>query len=291
MNNELNRSVVGLAEQQGFTVRDGTYSREIRGVRYDFRRVTDIDDLEATTPLQKSVFFKNDPDYYTCPGHMLATLNKLGGIVISGYNAESQLVSFSYNWPMIKDGRSDLLLLDMIGVSEDLQDKGIGFEAMKVLLVEASQKNITEIQFTFDPLKMRNANIYLTKIGARVIDFEEDPYGKEGLSGDRFLASWDISNPEVALDRMSGRTNSQTTIADMHNYPMVTQDYFPNEDHVLLPAPENDALLTLEERVLWGTLYRNVGRAYFPEYNATEFISDFLNGSRVNRYILSKDNK
>jgi predicted GNAT superfamily acetyltransferase len=287
MAQEFNERTISLAERQGFIVNGGIYSKEIAGERYSFRKITDIDDLEATTPLQKTVFFKDDSDYFVCPGHMLATLNKLGGIIIAGYNSQNKLVNFSYNWPMVKDNRSDLLLLDMLGVSEEVQDRGIGYESMKILLIEAAMKDIKEIRFTYDPLKMRNANIYLRKIGAKAIDFEEDPYGKEGLGGDRFLASWDISNPEAALNRMSS-VQTFHSVTELNELPVVTYTFFPKDDRVILPAPQNDLTLTPEWRNSWGIFYRNVGRSYFPEYAATEFLTESIDGVRTNRYILSK---
>ncbi len=214
---------------------------------------------------------------------MLATLNKLGGFVITTKDTSGETVGFSYTWPTAEKGT---FLLDMIGIREDLRDKGIGYEAIKVLFMEAVKVDAEKILFTYDPLKVRNANIYLRKMGARVVSYEEDPYGG-GLSSDRFLAAWNIDNPVEIAERMVD--NAGQDRVDTQTLPIVTFEDFPDGEIILLPAPEDNESLPEEALNQWRQFYRSVGLRYFPSYSAASFISERRNGLRENYYLLIRN--
>ncbi|MBI2442916.1 MAG: lysine--tRNA ligase [Candidatus Levybacteria bacterium] len=271
---------VDIAERLGFTTIDEGYTKEIDGQMYTFSRVTNPKDLEKTVPLQQDAFDLSESD--ACPGHMLATLNKLGGFVIATMDAAGEVVGFSYTWPTAEKGT---FLLDMIGVREDLRDKGIGYDAIKVLFLEAAKANVEKLLFTYDPLKVRNANVYLRKMGARVVSYEEDPYGG-GLSGDRFLASWDISDPAAIVDRMTNKIERDPL--DHETLPVIAADHFPDADMVLLPAPEDEEGLPSDQQVEWRAFYRKVGVSYFPSYIASAFLTERVEGGRRNNYVLQR---
>ncbi|HEX9061524.1 MAG TPA: hypothetical protein VF941_15195 [Clostridia bacterium] len=294
--NNAEQGRLQLAQQLGFSEVNGVLTKELGGERYTFKRLTDTKDLEATTHLQQNVFFPDIPhegkatetqDRDVCPGHMLATLNKLGGFVIGAYNAEGKLASFSYTWPTTTPGR---YLLDMIGVEESMRDHNIGFEAMKALYVTAHEEGANEIVFTYEPLKVRNASIYVRKVGAKVTKYEIDPYGDSGLSGDRFFASWDISDTEHTMAVLSGElpTSNPEFLDVLPKIDPEDPNNLPEADMVLLPAPSDNDALSPEERTKWERFYRTVGERYFPTYNATQFITRNGDNGRENYYLLTK---
>lgn len=286
--NAEQNNTIQLAEQHGFFMQNGLYAKRIRGEILTFEKIHDVDELEATTLLQQAVFCLSERD--VCPGHMLATLNKLLGLVIGVYNPDRSLVGFSYSWPMFTSNGHKTLLLDMIGIEESSRDLGIGYETMIITMIEAMNMGIDEIRFTFDPLKSRNANIYLKKIGAEVIQFEQDPYGDAGLSGDRFLASWNLQTNFLKEDQTPENV-TKYTLDDFDSSQIITPENYPQSIELLLPAPEDDEKLSEEIRMQWASFYREVGNRYFPQYQAVYFISESHQESRENYYVLRRQER
>jgi predicted GNAT superfamily acetyltransferase len=84
------------------------------------------------------------------------------------------------------------------GVVEDLQGQGIGHALKLHQRAWAARHGYERITWTFDPLVQRNAWFNLTKLGARIEEYEPDFYGpmddgiNAGDATDRCLAVWDV---------------------------------------------------------------------------------------------------
>ena len=303
-NQKLNHStelIDSLTKKSGFTIVDGVYSREIKGQNFTFKNITDYKDFQDTIPVQKAAF-SIEHDIDICPADMLATLKAVGGMVIAGYDPEQKPTSFIYLWPTKESG---VYLLDMIGVLEKDQDKGVGNETVKVLMIEAAKRgDISEIRLTYDPLKVRNANLYIKKMGGRVVALKHNPYG-EALAGDRFVISWDLSNPTSVLDHLNNPPEVSLESIGFYDLPQVRGNSFPESDLLVLPAPsvneftenENGDASPLYDlpvsRSQFVDLYRKVGDNYINEkgYTIKTFISHINNQKvRENYYLLNKVN-
>ncbi len=92
----------------------------------------------------------------------------------------------------------------MLAVDPAVRDLGLG-RRLKVfqreLLLAAG---ISVVEWTFDPLEARNANLNLNILGAEVAEYVEDMYkGEEGselargIGTDRFVVSWRLSGERV----------------------------------------------------------------------------------------------
>jgi len=84
----------------GFTETPRGLRRKLAGTPYYFRELRGADEFEATTGLQQEVFGLSERE--VCPGHMLVTLQKIGGIVVCAFNERESLVRcFSFPMPAL----------------------------------------------------------------------------------------------------------------------------------------------------------------------------------------------
>ncbi|MBN1263468.1 MAG: hypothetical protein JW991_03885 [Candidatus Pacebacteria bacterium] len=254
------------------------YQKEVAGQSYLFQRLSGITALGETIPLQQEVFGLTDLE--VCPAHMLVTMEKAGGIAVGGWGSNGELVSFAYGWPMSEPGS---ILLDMIGVREDLRDHGLGFESLRVMALLAEAADYKRIRFTYDPLEARNANFYLRKAGARATGYEVSPYGDGDLAGDRFWAVLDLTSERVA-HRLLGQ-NGQPGFDQVNDLPIAGPTIFPQTDRLLLPIPACLGKLAVEDQRGWWQFYRQVGEHYFPRYQAVEMIVQDQGEQAINYYL------
>jgi predicted GNAT superfamily acetyltransferase len=84
------------------------------------------------------------------------------------------------------------------GVAEGSQGRGIGYALKLHQRAWAADRGYDRITWTFDPLVQRNAWFNLTKLGARIEEYQPDFYGpmNDGINAgdptDRCVAVWDV---------------------------------------------------------------------------------------------------
>jgi len=280
-------TLTSFTQKLNFTEVNGVYSKEINGEQFTFKSIADYNDFQSTIPVQQESF-SIEKDLDVCPADMLATLKELGGSVTASYDSQQQLASFIYLWPKNIQG---VYWLDMIGVLKKYQDHGVGQEIFKVLVLESIKRgNISQIDLTYDPLKVRNANLYIKKMGGRVCNFKHNPYG-EALDGDRFVVSYDISDPVSTVNRIANPKNISPEEVDLYNLPHIRNGNYPDASQVVLTAPrEND--LPPEIRQQFSNHYRIIGDRYINEngYTINKFITTKIDDIHRNYYLLENKN-
>jgi predicted GNAT superfamily acetyltransferase len=99
----------------------------------------------------------------------------------------------------------------MAGVLPEYQNHGIGRMLKLHQREEALRSAIRTIEWTFDPLELRNAYFNIARLGAIVRRYIPDCYGATtsplhgGLPTDRFVAEWHVASDRVKK-RLSGIT-------------------------------------------------------------------------------------
>lgn len=118
--------------------------------------------------------------------------------------------------------------------------KGIGFALKQHQRHWALARGIEEVRWTFDPLVRRNGVFNLVKLGARIIDYEEDFYGavedeiNAGEPTDRAVACWRLREGR-AVACSEGRTAEPDIAALRGAGAAVALD----QDALGAPAPGN----------------------------------------------------
>jgi predicted GNAT superfamily acetyltransferase len=91
----------------------------------------------------------------------------------------------------------------MTGVHSDYRDRGVGRMLKLFQRDEALSRGIRLVQWTFDPLELRNAHFNLNRLGAICRQYLPNLYGvttsplHRGLATDRLLVEWHLDSPRA----------------------------------------------------------------------------------------------
>jgi predicted GNAT superfamily acetyltransferase len=159
------------------------------------RSLSGAAEFEAAVDLQKSVWHFADRDLV--PLSELVAAGHNDGIVLGAFEAD-RLIAFLFSFVGRRAGHY-LQYSRMLAVLPDRQGFGLGATMKEEQKRIALAKGYTRMEWTFDPLEVRNASLNLRRLGARVRTYYRDLYGQRssrfdlGVPTDRFLAEWDLT--------------------------------------------------------------------------------------------------
>ena len=151
-----------------------------------------FEELSACVQLQIDVWGYGDRD--VIPRRVFSVAQAIGGQVIGAF-AGDRLVGFAMALPGISQGRS-YLHSHMLAVEPDYRNQGIGRRLKLFQREEALGRGITRMEWTFDPLEIKNSFLNVGKLGAIVRRYAVNFYGVSSsrLHGqvptDRLYAEW-----------------------------------------------------------------------------------------------------
>jgi len=184
------------------------------------------DELEACVQMQVDTWGYDPSD--VIPRKAFLVWQKVGGQVLGAFDTEiagasaeggpESLVGFLCALPGIKtgpDGPRPFLHSHMMAVHEAHRNRGVGAQLKLAQRDEALARGIRHIEWTFDPLEIKNAYLNIHKLGAVVRSYLVDFYGvsssrlQGGLPTDRLVAEWEIDSEHVrvVLARAPGETD------------------------------------------------------------------------------------
>src|SRR5581483_823166 len=91
----------------------------------------------------------------------------------------------------------------MAAVLPNYQNRGIGRQLKLAQRDDALAREVNLIEWTFDPLQIRNAHFNIVRLGATVREYLPNVYGRtssplhHGLPTDRLVAQWRIREQRV----------------------------------------------------------------------------------------------
>ncbi len=176
------------------------------------RRLKEMHEFYELVIVQRDVWGLEDID--VIPAHIFRVASNMMGPngMVLGYFIDEKLVGYILTFPTSNPRE---VLMDMLAVSPDYQDKGIGYKLSlglrKIMLV----LDIKKIFWTYDPLESVNANLYIKKLGGIITRYLIDYYGSisskihSDLPTDRFKVEWNIRSKHVKnrIKNGNGRTN------------------------------------------------------------------------------------
>jgi predicted GNAT superfamily acetyltransferase len=159
-----------------------------------------VGQFRQVVALQKEIWGFEDIDLV--PARLFVVGEKIGGHVLGAYDG-TRLVAFAYGLPGMRDGGHPYLHSHMLGVKETHRNTGVGRE-MKLFQRElALGQGYDLIEWTFDPLEIKNAYFNLERLGAVVRRYVVNQYGitssplQGGLPSDRLVAEWWLRSARV----------------------------------------------------------------------------------------------
>ena len=164
------------------------------------RDLTTQPEFEDAVRLQKEIWgFK---DIELLPMRLFIVATKVGGQAFGAYDG-NRMVGFCLAIPGLKAGGKAYLHSHMLGVIPEYRDKGVGRRLKLKQREDAIERGIQLVEWTFDPLEIKNAYFNIERLGAIVRRYVRNQYGMTtshlhgGLPTDRCVAEWWIESPRV----------------------------------------------------------------------------------------------
>jgi predicted GNAT superfamily acetyltransferase len=136
------------------------------------------------------------------PLRLFVVALKVGGQVFGAFDGQ-RMIGFCLAIPGLKAGGKSYLHSHMLGVLPEYRDAKVGKRLKLAQRDEALSRGIDLIEWTFDPLEIKNAFFNIERLGAIVRRYVYNQYGTTtshlhgGLPTDRCIAEWWIGSPRV----------------------------------------------------------------------------------------------
>ena len=167
----------------------------------EIRPLTTHAELQEALRLQREIW--GFADVELLPVRMFVVATKIGGQVFAAFDG-NRMVGFCVAIPGVKPGGQVFLHSHMMGVLPEYHNCGIGRRLKLYQREEALSRSIKLVEWTFDPLELKNAYFNMERLGAIVRRFVFNQYGitasplHGGLPTDRCVAEWWLATDRVA---------------------------------------------------------------------------------------------
>ncbi|HEV2687881.1 MAG TPA: GNAT family N-acetyltransferase [Bryobacteraceae bacterium] len=136
------------------------------------------------------------------PLRLFVVATKVGGQAFGAFDGKC-MIGFCLAIPGLKSGAKSYLHSHMLGVLPEYRDAHIGRRLKLAQRDDALDRGIDLVEWTFDPLEIKNAFFNMERLGAIVRRYVLNQYGTTtshlhgGLPTDRCIAEWWIASPRA----------------------------------------------------------------------------------------------
>jgi predicted GNAT superfamily acetyltransferase len=181
-------------------------------LNYTIRPCKTTGDFAACVALQRVIWGYAENEVY--PLRLFVTITNIGGHVIGAFTRRKELVGFVASMPAWRGQRRYYQSLSL-GVLPAHENRGLGRALKLRQRVEALSAGIRCIEWTFDPMRAKNALFNIERLGAVARRYLPNHYAdvrsrlQQRLPSDRLLAEWWLDSPRVkrALARKPPRAS------------------------------------------------------------------------------------
>ena len=173
----------------------------------EIRNCHELVEFRACLDLQKQVWGFSDAELV--PLRMFVVAAKIGGQVIGAFEGR-ELVGFALSVPGARGGHP-YLHSHMLAVRESHRNSGLGRKIKLFQREEALGRGFELIEWTFDPLEIKNAYLNIERLAAITRRYNLNQYGitSSPLQGflptDRLVAEWWLKSKRVETFLRTGR--------------------------------------------------------------------------------------
>src|SRR5580704_10928051 len=188
---------------------DATTAAVKQGIRV--RTMEGTQEMSVCVELQQRIWGYAPIDIV--PGQIFVVAKKTGGQVMTAYDGRTP-VGFALAFAAMREGLA-YLHSHMVAVLDEYQNRGVGRTLKLAQRENALDRGISLIEWTFDPLQLKNAYFNLERLGAIVRHYLPNLYGRTssplhaGLPTDRLVAEWWVRSPRVE-GLLAGRPRPST---------------------------------------------------------------------------------
>jgi predicted GNAT superfamily acetyltransferase len=156
-------------------------------------------DFERCVEVQLAVWGYSDGDLI--PRRVFIVADRIGGQVIGAFDRDV-MVGFAMALPGYRAGKA-YLHSHMLAVLPDYRNAGLGRKLKLAQREDALARGFDLMEWTFDPLEIKNAHLNIVRLGAIARRYMPDFYGPStsllqgGLPTDRLVAEWWLRSRRV----------------------------------------------------------------------------------------------
>ena len=163
------------------------------------RKCESLEEFQRCVELQREIW--GEADLEVEPATMFVVAAHTGGEVLGAFDG-NRMVGYTLAVAGLRD-RVPYLHSHMTGVLGEYRNRGVGRQLKLFQRTEALSRGIRLVQWTFDPLELRNAHFNLNRLGAICRKYQPNLYSvttsplHRGLATDRLLAEWHLDSARV----------------------------------------------------------------------------------------------
>lgn len=173
----------------------------------DIRELSTIEQFRDAVHLQQVIWGFEEIELL--PVRLFVVASKIGGQSLGAYDSE-RMIGFALAIPGLKPGGKTYLHSHIAGVLPEYRNYGIGRRLKLRQREDAIPRGVDLIEWTFDPLEIKNAYFNIERLGAVVRRFVRNQYGVTtsklhgGLPTDRCIAEWWLKTERVSTITQGG---------------------------------------------------------------------------------------
>ena len=169
----------------------------------DIRLCHTLEECEQCVAMEKRIWQTDDVELV--PSALIRVVEKTGGQVIGAFDQE-KMIGFTFAVVGCRGqgaGLQVFLHSHMTAVLPEYQNRGVGRRLKLFQREEALSRGIRLVEWTFDPLELRNAYFNVMRLGAVMRRYIPNLYGittsplHSGIPTDRLVAEWHLDSARV----------------------------------------------------------------------------------------------
>jgi len=179
----------------------------------EIRQLDQLEEFAAVVRLQREIWGYDDVELL--PQRLFVVADKIGGQVLGAF-ANNKMVAFCLGIPGLKAGGKYYIHSHMLGVLPEYRNTGVGRRLKLEQRMWALNHDVDLIEWTFDPLQIKNAFFNIERLGVIVRRYVHNQYGTStsvlhgSLPTDRLVPEWWIRSPRVEA-MISGKSFDRPT--------------------------------------------------------------------------------
>ena len=161
--------------------------------------LTTLEQFERCVVLQLEVWGYSDGDLI--PRRVFLVAQRIGGQVLGAFDGDA-IVGFAMALPGYRNQYA-YLHSHMLAVLPEYRNFGLGRRLKLAQRDDAIARGFDLMEWTYDPLEIKNAHLNIARLGAISRRYQPDFYGPSssplqgGLPTDRLYAEWWLNSPRV----------------------------------------------------------------------------------------------
>jgi predicted GNAT superfamily acetyltransferase len=163
------------------------------------RTLTELSEFDHCVEIETAVWGYDPGDLI--PRRMFLLAQRIGGQVLGAYVGDV-MAGFAMALPGYRNGHA-YLHSHMVGVLPEYRNLGLGRTLKLAQREDALKRGFKLMEWTFDPLEIKNAHLNIARLGAIVRRYKRNFYGPSssplqgGLPTDRVYAEWWLDSRRV----------------------------------------------------------------------------------------------